>query len=132
MEEETRRTLIQSLAAWALVVWLGGVAWLSLAPAPPDLGALVSDKLGHLLAYALGGAIGSAAAPRRRSQRRVLIALVAFGALLELVQAAVPGRSPSLGDLASNVAGVLLGRAITYLAARALLRRAAPPQDISR
>lgn len=132
MEEETRRTLVHSLAAWALVVWLGAVAWLSLAPAPPALGALASDKLGHLLAYAVGGAIGSAAAPRGRSRRRVLIALVAFGALLELVQAALPGRSPSLGDLASNVAGVLLGRGGTCLAARVLLRRAVPPSNASR
>lgn len=96
------------LAAWALS--MGAVAWLSLAPGAgyPPLFAH-ADKLGHFASYAW-----LALLPMRGfGTRRVAIsgagAMIFLGAALEVAQAFVPMREPSIMDMAANTLGVIAG-----------------------
>lgn len=84
------------------------IALLSLTPAEqlPELGS--SDKLAHLLAYAL---LGLLATLRRRLPTAVVLtvlAIVAYGALIELLQPYV-GRFMDSGDFIANAIGALAG-----------------------
>lgn len=81
------------------------------------------DKLAHGSAYAVLGAVAALAwgRPSRRALVLVWGILVAFGALDEIHQSFVPGRSCSLGDWGADATGSGLG----VLAAGSLLRRRA-------
>ena len=68
----------------------------------------------HVPAYAVLAALALLAAARRghRGRRAAAVVVgtcVAYGALLEWLQAAIPGRTPSLADAFWNAAGALLG-----------------------
>lgn len=69
-----------------------------------------SDKLGHTLVYALLALLLRLVASRRPASRAVLLCSV-IGAILELVQLRVPGRTADLGDVLWNAAGAALGAA---------------------
>lgn len=62
----------------------------------------------HTAGFALLGAV-AAIVTRRRGWRHALVAAVAYGALVELVQAVIPYRSFAWLDLVANVGGVLVG-----------------------
>ncbi|MEW5770554.1 MAG: VanZ family protein [Pseudomonadota bacterium] len=94
---------------WGLIL---AVTYLSLTASPIDTGVDNGDKAGHLLAYF------SLMAWWGQLDRRVnalLILFLAMGAGLELLQGLIPGREPSLLDMAANAGGALLG----WLATRA-------------
>ncbi len=105
---ETRFQQFRALwiALWAahLCAVIGG----SLLPGdmlPP----LPNDKVLHFGAYLVVALIPVACARRLRTGL-VLAALgPVLGALLEIAQAFVPGRSPELGDAVANSAGALVG-----------------------
>lgn len=74
--------------------------------APPGEGG--ADKYLHLLAFAGLAMIGFWAV-RAVIARGVIVALLLLlGAGIEWMQASVPGREGSLGDLAADAAGLLL------------------------
>jgi VanZ family protein len=91
-------------ALFALTALL--VAWFCLTPATtlvPDEGQI--DKVEHFGAYLLLAGLGFAAL-RRRSWR-LAAALLAYGVLIEGLQAWLPtGRSASLWDGVANAGGV--------------------------
>ena len=98
-----------------LRLWLGlglslvAVVWgLSLMPAPPVAGVAGSDKLGHLLAYAIQ-TLWFCWLVEPPAQRWVGLWFVVQGAVLELLQVWVALRSPDLADVAANSLGVVLG-----------------------
>lgn len=95
---------------------LAAVAVLSLVPAAtlPDPG--VSDKLSHLVAYAVLCLLGLAAYPGRAAFAWMVIGLLGYGALMELLQTLSPGRSMEGADILANGAGVLIGALCTLLA----------------
>lgn len=78
---------------------------------PPTTGGLPWDKLLHAAGCATIVAAGTWAT--RRDDPRTLLALVAlvslYGGGVELAQAFVPSRHPSLLDFAADVAGACLG-----------------------
>jgi VanZ family protein len=105
----TAALAVAAFAAIAPAQALPVVSW-------PD-GSPVSDKVQHVVGFAaLGGAVGLLF-------NRVLmglIGLLAFGALLEVVQATSGlGRDGDVVDLAANAAG-LLAALLAILGARAL------------
>jgi VanZ family protein len=99
---------VLAIKVWA-ASWLPGVRWLDQA----NLTQLAhSDKLGHALLFAVLGALATQAWRVPQLRMRWWWALLALGAATEGLQAWVPGRSPSLADLAADALGLLLGIAV--------------------
>ena len=46
---------------------------------------------------------------QQRYRKRVFLAFLAFGVLIELVQLSIPGREASLTDMSANLVGLALG-----------------------
>ena len=103
------------LAALLLLVGL-----LALLPAPPQQASLGWDKLNHLAAFgvlALCAVLGWR--HQRAAQLTVLLALLAYGGAIELLQMQVPNRQAEWGDLLADALGIAVGA----LLALAWLRR---------
>lgn len=99
------------LGAW-VIGWLLAVVLSLLDPTdlPPPPG---SDKLGHLLAYALLAMWAALIFRRGRPIRWALCALVVLGAGLELAQGLLTStRAMEWLDAVANTLGVLLGGSV--------------------
>jgi VanZ family protein len=96
------------------------VAYLALTPTPPREADLFGwDKLNHASAFAaMAWAAVLGFREQRMHRRTIAIALVAYGAGIEIAQLWVPGRSCEWGDLLADSVGVAVG----ILLATALLR----------
>lgn len=88
----------------------------------PAIGAFVYDKIAHFGEYLVLGVLLAHAAIRTwpdRSPGRTfafaVLATAAWGALDEMHQAFVPGRSAELLDLAADAAGACLGAALRHV-----------------
>lgn len=95
-------------------LWRGGfyaastlVAVLSLVPSAALPPTSISDKVEHVIAYAVLGLLGAASS--ERSVIRVILGLAVFGIAIELLQTFSPGRSPDLLDVLADIAGATLG-----------------------
>jgi VanZ family protein len=101
---------------WALLLLAALIAALALLPAPPKQMDLGWDKLNHLAAFA---ALGLCAVFGWRSSRMarlaVLLALLAFGGAIELLQLQVPNRSGEWADLGADDIGIGLGAVLALL-----------------
>ncbi len=111
---------------WArllLGIALVAVAWGSLVPADrlPDA-SVVSDKVLHLVGYAVLGGL-AVAGQRRPSAWRAMALVLAFGFLMEVLQLTMGYRSFEVGDLVADVVGIATGAGLARLA---LHRRGAP------
>ncbi len=91
-----------------LILLLFVVAYLSLTPKYTiDVG---NDKLGHIIAYTtLSLNTGMIFYRMGKLFWQSGLALVIYGALLELGQHFVPGRTLSLYDMGANAIGVIIG-----------------------
>ena len=109
-----------------------GLAWLRAAgadalPALSDASGFALFKAGHFLAFALAGAVAAGvrvALGATRTETIALLALVACAS--EALQRHLPDRSARLSDVGIDLAGALLGFALTAAALgalRALVRR---------
>lgn len=104
------------------------LAYLSLYPfhftaptAPVEPAWSRSDMLANVLAFIPLGVLLRAWAERQfanaaRAMSWMLLAAVAFAALLQWLQVFVPGRSASLMDIGMNMIGVALGASLLVLA----------------
>jgi VanZ family protein len=91
---------------WLLVA---AIVWLSVTPSPPKVDFESSDKIGHLLAYALvmfWFAQLYAARPARLGYAGLFIVM---GVSLEFVQRGLGYRTFEVFDMLASSAGVLLG-----------------------
>jgi len=84
------------------------VAVMSLRPAN---GAIIEpwDKLVHFVVYAIFAVLAHRAVRGRRPFAIACVGIIAYSALLELLQSYVPGRVMSGLDLMANMLGVALG-----------------------
>ncbi len=95
------------------VVALAAVTLLLLLPAEAMVGPTTEDKTGHLLTFAVLAVLGRSAGIRAVP---LAVGLLAYGALTELLQAALPiGRFGDVRDLVADGAGILLGLVVTVL-----------------
>lgn len=126
-----RRTLARIL--WfTLLGWACGILWLSsLEPQQlPDAAFLLSDKIIHFIAYALGGWLAASALrmsrPLAAIASRIVLAIVivaAFGALDESVQTFTPGRTGrDINDWIANFLGAV-GGALLIIPTHSFLER---------
>jgi VanZ family protein len=107
-----------------LALLLLAVAWLAFSPAPPPQADTGWDKANHALAFAMLAAVAELALWPQPARRRVTaIGLLAYGALIEVVQSQLPARSGEWSDLAADAVGIAIG----LLLAATLLRRSRAP-----
>ncbi|HET7792631.1 MAG TPA: VanZ family protein [Rhizobacter sp.] len=103
------------------------VCYLALVPMPPKNVDLGWDKLNHASAFAALTVAGCFGFPGSRGLvLRVLLALLALGGLIEIVQYFVPGRSCDWFDLLADATGMAIGLGLALIAL-AWARRALPP-----
>jgi VanZ family protein len=113
----------QAQFAWRafLTALLVACTWLAFDPSPPTSADTGWDKLNHALAFGALAFAAQASFPRA-ALHRIALALLGYGAFIELVQAQIPERSAEfldlLGDAAGIVAGLLLAHARRRIAAR--------------
>ena len=111
-----------------LALLLCAVTWLALVPMPPKMLSTGWDKLNHALAFstlAVVATLGFAAA-----WWRIGAALLAYGGLIEILQAFLPPREADLADLLTDGLGIGLGLMLAQAlrwAARRYMGPATPP-----
>lgn len=105
-------------AGWRafLAVQVIVVAWLALMPSPPPPEPSFGDKLEHMAAFAVMTVTGVNAFGGR--WRPVALALLAYGALIELAQSFTATRTAEWGDLLADAAGIAAGLGVARLLQR--------------
>lgn len=104
--------MIRRSSQWqvAFVLCVFSVLVLALVPAPPRLFTTGWDKSNHFLAFSVMAWLGGKAFPQRLVF--VLLGLLAYGALIEILQSLSPTRSAEWFDLVADALGIALGWAI--------------------
>ena len=105
----------------ALALLLCAVLWLALTPSPPPQASLGWDKLNHAAAFATLAAV--AFLGFARTWARIAAALLAFGALIEVLQSFTATRSAEWGDLLADGVGIALGLLLAGAVVKAVSRR---------
>ncbi|MEO7937574.1 MAG: VanZ family protein [Burkholderiaceae bacterium] len=114
--------MLSAVRFWrlALAALLVVVLALSLLPLGPDAPTTGWDKTNHLLAFSTLAVLGCLAYPGRTPT--TLLALLGYGALIEVLQSFTDYRSAEWADLLADALGLLVGWALLRLA-RATVRR---------
>ena len=130
-----RLASLAGLVRWLpTAIWVGGIFYLSQQSDPPAgtttggeavlAHLILYTGLALLLAWALAGGLANHAGAPAWALAGVAFALtVLYGAVDEVHQAFVPGRSASEADLALDAAGAALGVGLALLAPRLLKGR---------
>lgn len=101
---------------WALLLLAALVTALALAPTPPRQMDLGWDKLNHLFAFAVLAVCAVFGWRSSHAARlAVLLALLAFGGAIELLQLQVPNRSAEWSDLGADAIGIGMGALLALL-----------------
>jgi len=99
------RTLARICFAAGIIIVVVG----SLNPQHTSMPLQVSDKLVHILAYAMLGVAGAVGYPQRSMTVILIGGLTLLGGAIEIAQIYVPGRDGTLLDVAANAVGSALG-----------------------
>ena len=91
----TSLDLIRRLANAAFGIGVALVIYLSLAPGPDLPNVQMSDKWGHIIAYAMLMTAFGVGSPNWRRGIAGAVAIIVLGIVLEGLQSFVPGRQPS-------------------------------------
>ena len=98
-----------------LVVVLLAVSYLAVTPAPPRQANLGWDKLNHFAAFFVIGVLACRAYPGNLNRMAtILLALLTYGAAIEIIQIYVPGRSAEWFDLLADGVGSLCGALLAW------------------
>jgi VanZ family protein len=84
---------------------------------------MLPSQLEHVAAYVVAASALLLAFSDRLSRLRVVLLLTAYGALLELCQLGIPGRSVRLVDVAADFFGALLGVAMITFSERSIRKQ---------
>lgn len=96
-----------SVWLWAFFACALAMMALALMPSPPPMITTGWDKSNHLLAFAVMAWLGCKVFPQRLAI--LLPGLLAYGALIEILQSFTPNRSAEWLDLSADCLGILLG-----------------------
>ena len=110
--------------AWQALFLLlfAAISYLALSPLPPEGLSTGWDKANHALAFAALAFTGRFAWTRRPLP--LFMALLAYGAAIELLQTQIPNRDGDWHDLVADAVGLAL-----VLLLSALLQQPAPATD---
>jgi VanZ family protein len=99
------------LPLWLATGWLlvTAVIYLSLTPAPPQLELPQSDKVGHVLAYAVLMFWFIQIYHQRRVRILIAVGFIFLGVGLEFLQGYAGERQFEIEDMLANTVGVALG-----------------------
>lgn len=124
MARPPRALLHAARLADAVLFWpvLAFVLWGQLQPEIPDALQGINDKLLHVAAYFVLGAMAGGAIRQRGQVKWAVLALIAVGAAMEVLQGFV-GREASLVDAIANSAGAIAGAAFARFVLDPLRRR---------
>jgi len=113
---------LQLIRLWSAIglAMLVVVAFVSLIPAP-DVG--VNDKVSHLLTYCLLVAWFGLLARNRIILGWTIIALIAYGMIIEWLQGQTGYRFAEWGDVIANSVGCLVGGALYFTPLHRLMRK---------
>ena len=121
-----------SLAVWIVLVFVASSV--PMPESPPIDFPLAPDKIGHCLAYALLAALAVRAVWRPWRPWWVVVAaalgVTAYGAVMEVWQLVLAGRSCDLSDGIANAVGAAIGTGLTvgaYVERRARTSRGKGP-----
>lgn len=98
-------------ACWGCILV---VLVLALMPAVPNMPTTGWDKSNHVLAFAVMAVLANRAYPHRTIA--VLLGLLAFGALIEVLQSFTPDHVADGQDLLADGVGLLVGWALSRIA----------------
>ena len=112
----TTTTFRTRLWRGALLLLAIAVAVLALVPTPPREVDLGWDKLNHVFAFAVLAVCAVFGWRGSRAARLImLLALLAFGGAIELLQLQIPDRSGEWADLGADAIGIGLGALLALL-----------------
>lgn len=116
------RPIVSATRIWrpALAGLLIVVLALSLLPLGPDAPTTGWDKTNHLLAFSTLAIVACLAYPRRIPA--LLLALLCYGALIEVLQSFTSYRSAEWADLLADAVGLLVGWGLWQLASKVVFR----------
>jgi hypothetical protein len=107
---------LRSYVRWAFALCLAVVLVCALMP-PQIMGPPLGwDKMNHAMTFAMLAILGCSAYPERKVQ--VLLGLVAYGVLIELLQALTDYRMAEALDVVADGVGLLVGWTFTRLLSR--------------
>ncbi|WP_447772848.1 VanZ family protein [Variovorax boronicumulans] len=106
------KSKIGLLAAWAFWVCVCAILALSLAPPSMPMPSTGWDKSNHVLAFATLAFLANKAWPGRIW---LLPSLLAYGALIEILQSFTPDRYAEWSDLWADGLGLLVGQVFARL-----------------
>lgn len=99
-------------------------AWFSLDRSPPGWAFVAGDKVLHAATYALLVYWFGQLYPGTRRRLALVLAFVAFGGLLEVLQGwSTVARDPEIADLAADAAGALVAFGLLWTPAGRLIAR---------
>lgn len=91
-----------------LALALVAITWLALIPEPPSDSLDISDKLQHALAFTVLLGLADHAWPDSGISVTKVILLLAYGAVIEIMQFYLPYRDSSVLDLLADAAGLFI------------------------
>ena len=103
------------LARAGLLLGVLAIVALSVFPGPSGLPLQTSDKLQHLLAYALVAICVPLGFARRSTRCSWVLGLFALGCALEIAQAFLPGRHAAMLDVLANGMGIAVGMGLGWM-----------------
>jgi VanZ family protein len=107
---------------WALASCMVALLVLSLMPPSVRLPSTGWDKSNHMLGFAVLALLSHWAWPGRTVV--ALVALLAYGGLIEVLQSFTPNRFAEFGDLLADAIGLLIGELVArFLAYWKVIRR---------
>jgi VanZ family protein len=101
-----------SIWTWAFVVCAVAVLVLALMSTPPPAITTGWDKSNHLMAFGVMTWLGCKALPHRGVP--LLLGLLAYGALIEILQSYTPNRSAEWVDLLADGFGIAIGWLLSW------------------
>ena len=114
----------KTVSRYVFAAGMVAVVVLSLLPGKDMPSVGVSDKIEHVVAYALLGLAGGLAFPTRRATMLLLVLLPILGIALEVAQLFVPERSSEVADAVAD----WIGASLTLLPILFLRLSSAKPQ----